>query len=227
MSTLQTLDRGLRALDVISKAQGGITVAELAGELSVHRAICYRIVATLEEHLLITRADDGRLRLAVGIAVLASRFEPEFAADAKPLLHNLANDTHATAFVSAADGGDCVAILVAEPEGTVLTVGYKVGSRHPLTQGAAGIAILATRPEDPRDSDAVRQAREAGYSLTRGELERGAVGIAAGIRLPEAVRASGLVERCVGVVAIEGLDTGSAAEAVMRTARQFESLLSA
>ncbi|PXY29237.1 transcriptional regulator [Prauserella sp. PE36] len=224
MSTLQTLDRGLRALEVISHSPAGISVAELAKELGIHRAICYRIVATLEEHLLVSRTDEGRVRLAVGVAVLASRFESRFTEDARPLLHALANETHATAFISAAEGKDCVAVLVAEPEGTVLTVGYRVGSRHPLTKGAAGIAILAARPEDPADPEAVRQARRDGYSLTRGELERGAVGIAAGIRAPAGL---GTAEHCVGVVAIDGLDTDLAADAVMRAARELEQLLSA
>lgn len=227
MSTLQTLDRGLRALELISHSPGGVSIAELSRRLDVHRAICYRIVATLEQHLLVARTDDGRVRLAVGVAVLASRFEPQFTVDAKPLLHALANETHATAFISAAEGQDCVAVLVAEPDDTVLTVGYRVGSRHPLTKGAAGIAILATRPERPDDPEAVRQARRDGYSLTKGELERGAVGVAAGIRVPTAVGASMPVERCVGVVAIEGLDTELAARAVCRTARRLEDLLSA
>ncbi|MFC4003276.1 IclR family transcriptional regulator [Prauserella oleivorans] len=227
MSTLQTLDRGLRALEVISHSPRGISVAELAKELDVHRAICYRIVATLEDHLLVARTEDGRVRLAVGVAVLASRFEPQLHLDARPLLQALANETHATAFVSAAEGQDCVAVQVAEPDDQLLTVGYRVGSRHPLDKGAAGIAILALRPEEPGEPEAVRIARRDGYSLTRGELERGAVGLAAGIRVPAGLGPGGAVERSVGVVAIEGLDTDLAARAVLRTARQLERLLTA
>ncbi|WP_115944981.1 IclR family transcriptional regulator [Amycolatopsis thermalba] len=227
MSTLQTLDRGLRALEVISQSPNGISVAELAKELDVHRAICYRIVATLEEHLLVARTEDGWVRLAVGLAVLASRFAPQFHLDARPLLKALANETHATAFISAAEGQSCVAEQVAEPDDQVLTVGYRVGSRHPLTRGAAGLAILALRPEEPGEPEAVRVARRDGYSLTRGELERGAVGVAAGIRVPARLGTATAVERSVGVVAIEGLDTETAAQAVLRTARQLEQLLSA
>lgn len=225
MSTLQTLDRGLRALDIVAQAPAGISVADLAKELDVHRAICYRIVATLEAHALVTRAEDGRIRLGVGAAVLASRFEPQFARDAAPLLRALANETRATAFVSVAEAADCVVIMVAEPEGTLLKVGYRVGSRHPLDQGAAGIAILAMRPEQPRDSDAVRQARADGFSLTRGQLEHGAVGIAAGIALPANLAATAGFERSVGVVAIDGLDTDQAAAAVQRTARRLAVLV--
>ncbi|MBM4557032.1 helix-turn-helix domain-containing protein [Rhodococcus hoagii] len=225
MSTLQTLDRGLRALDVVAQSAAGISVADLARELDVHRAICYRIVATLEAHGLVARTTDGRIRLGVSAAVLASRFEPQFAGDVQPILHLLANETRATAFVSAAQGENCVVILVAEPEGTLLRVAYRVGSSHPLDRGAAGIAILAMRPEKPTDSDEVSQARADGFSLTRGQLEHGAVGIATGIRLPDGVGATTGLERSVGVVAIDGLDTERAAGAVQRTARQIERLI--
>ncbi|EIE97722.1 IclR family transcriptional regulator [Saccharomonospora glauca] len=220
MSTLQTLDRGLRALDIISRSPEGISVAELAAELGVHRAICYRIVATLESHSLVTRTESGRLRLGVGAAVLLSRFEPQFLHGARPVLAELADRTRATAFVAGAEGDECVVLMVAEPTDTVLRVGYRVGSRHPLDRGASGIAILALRPPSPHDSEAVRQARRDGYSITSGQLERGAVGVSAGIR------ASGHpLERSVGVVATEGLDTEKAAEAVLDAARRLARLV--
>ncbi|WP_197321429.1 IclR family transcriptional regulator [Saccharomonospora sp. NB11] len=220
MSTLQTLDRGLRALDIISQSPTGITVAELASELGVHRAICYRIVATLEAHSLVARTDSGRLRLGVGAAVLLSRFEPQFLHGARPVLTELADRTHATAFVAAAEGSECVVLMVAEPSDAVFRVGYRVGSRHPLHRGASGIAILAMRPPDDRDPEPVRRARRDGYSITTGELERGAVGVSAGIPSH-----GGSLERSVGVVALEGLDTDKASGAVVDAAQRLARLV--
>ncbi|MCB2035236.1 MAG: helix-turn-helix domain-containing protein, partial [Ottowia sp.] len=60
-NTLQTLDRGLQALDVICQLAQGITVAELAAALQVNRAIAYRLVNTLELHGLVARAAGGRI----------------------------------------------------------------------------------------------------------------------------------------------------------------------
>ncbi|HEY8372036.1 MAG TPA: helix-turn-helix domain-containing protein [Pseudonocardiaceae bacterium] len=225
MSTLQTLDRGLRALELISLAPEGVMVADLARELGVHRAVCYRIVATLESHQLVTRGGDGRIRLASGIAVLASRFEPQVTRELQVLLRSLANEAHATAFVSAPEGDDCVVLMTAEPDDTMLTVGYRVGGRHPLSKGAAGIAILAARPESDTDPEPVRQARRDGYSLTRGQLQPGAVGVAVGVRIPPAHGAGLGIERCIGVVALDSLDTDLAIKAVQKAARQFEQLL--
>ncbi|HEV7371769.1 IclR family transcriptional regulator [Arenibaculum sp.] len=220
---LQTLDRGLQALEIVAQQPNGITVAELAARLDVHRAIAYRVVSTLEAHGLVSRAAEGQVFLGGGILVLASRFEPQLRSVARPLLHDLAGETRATAFLSVPQGGDCVVIMVAEPEEGLLRVGYRVGSRHPLDLGAAGIAILAGRPERPDDPDAVRQARLDGYSLTRGQLQRGAVGVASPIHAPS--RPQPGFEACVGVVAMDDLDTATAIAAVKARAGELAALV--
>jgi DNA-binding IclR family transcriptional regulator len=214
-NTLQTLDRGLRVLELVSESPDGLSIAELAERLEVHRAICYRLVTTLEGRGLVSRTRQGRIRLGAAVAVLAARFEPQLRRDAQPLLTDLAEETHATAFLSLAEGDEAVVVSVAEPHGTFLRVGYRVGSRHPLSRGAAGIAILALRPAKDDDLDDVTQARRAGFSHTAGQLERGAVGVSAGVRRAGA-------ELSVGVVAMEGLDVEKAADAVMRAAQELE-----
>ncbi|MDN3518223.1 helix-turn-helix domain-containing protein [Aquisalimonas lutea] len=215
-TTLQTLDRGLQALEMIGRRSGGVSVADLAEELDVHRAIAYRIVATLQAHGLVSRTGEGTIRLGAGIARLAAGFEPQLREVAMPLLQSLADTSRATAFISVAQGSECVVVHVAEPEIGLLRVGYRVGSRHPLSLGAAGIAILAGRPPQADEPEAVRQARADGYSLTRGQLQEGAVGVAS--PLADGQRTGGL-EACVGVVAMNDLDTEVAIGAVKTTAR--------
>lgn len=221
-TTLQTLDRGLTALAIIAEQAGGLSVAELAERLAVHRAIAYRIVTTLEQHGLVNRGRDGLLRLGAGISLLASRFEPQLRALAQPRLKALAAATRATAFLSVAQGEEAVVILVAEPDDGLLRVGYRVGSRHPLSLGAAGIAILAGRPAETGEAEAVTRARREGYSLTRGQLQRGAVGVASPI--PADPRRSG-VEACVGVVAMDDLESDTAIAEVMAAARALAALV--
>lgn len=223
MSTLQTLDRGLQALEIISEHPAGLSITDLATRLDVHRTIVYRLVTTLEARGLVARAADGRIHLGGGIVVLASRLEPHLQAAARPALEALAEATGATAFISVARGEEAVAILVAEPDRPLLRVGYRVGSRHPLTRGAAGIAILAGRPEAPDDAEAVRRCRRDGFSITRGELQVGAVGVAS--PLGGAGRASGGLAACVGVVALDDLDTDRAARMVLRTTENLASLV--
>lgn len=224
MSTLQTLERGLLALDIISRRDQGISVADLATELGVHRAICYRIVNTLEVHAFVTRTEDGLVRLGAGAAVLASRFAPQLWHSTGPVLQRLADNAGATTHLSVAQGLDCIAVVVAEPVTAVIRVGYRVGSRHPLTRGAAGIAILSARPPRTSDPANVRDARRDSFSVTLGELEPGAMGIAAPIAVPAGPTA---VQACVGVVAAAGLDVTSVSALVVETALELGAVVRA
>lgn len=217
-TALQTLDRGLQVLLLISRSRDGLSIAELAARLEVHRAICYRLVATLEARGFVARRADGQIRLGAELLSLASRFEPQLRSVAAPSIQKLARDTRAAAFVSVPQGDECVAIMVAESEAPLLRLSYRVGSRHPLSLGAAGIAILAGRPESPTDPEEVREARRLGYSLTRDQLQRGAVGVASPLHRPGIDLG---FEACVGVVALDGLDVEAATRAVVACARHI------
>src|SRR5699024_1836333 len=70
MSTLQTLSRGLDALDIISMQAHGLTVSDIAADLGVDRAVAYRIVRTLQSHGLVTRTSQGKVRLGAAVATL-------------------------------------------------------------------------------------------------------------------------------------------------------------
>ena len=223
-NTLKTLDRGLHALTIISQQEDGISIADLAMRLGVHRAIGYRLITTLAAHGLVARNVDGQVYLGVGLLTLASRFEPQLRSLARPFLHQLAEDTRAAAFVSIPQGEECVAIMVAEPEGGVLRMAYRVGSRHPLTLGAAGIAILAGRPERPGEPGTVREARSKGFSVTRSQLQRGAIGVASPVhRVSQAPLG---FEASLGVVALDGLDIAHATAAVVACARELAASIS-
>lgn len=216
---LQTLDRGLRALTLISRHEDGLSVAELSRQLGVHRAIGYRLAATLESHGFIARRSNGRFLLGARLLTLASRFEPQLRSVARPLLTQLAQATHAAAFLSVAQGDMCVPMSIAEPEGGLFRIAYRVGGQHPLTLGAAGIAILAARRARRGDSKAVREARRLGYSVTRGQLQRGAVGVASALHANAAAPLA--FEGSIGVVAFDDLDVAAAAKAVIVYSRRI------
>lgn len=113
-----------------------------------------------------------------------------------------------------------------EPQSLDLRMSYRIGSRHAIDTGAAGIAILAARPASA-DLPAVKQARKQGYSITHGELQKGAVGIACAIQQAGALGSrSAFLEACVGVVAMEDLDTPACAKRVMDCASELAKALS-
>ena len=209
---LQTLERGIDALLLISRSADGVRVGEIASELGLHRAVAYRIVATLSDRAMVRRLDDGRIILGAGAYLLGAKTVDSIRIMAQPVLEELAARTGATAFLSSAEGDECVVVMTAEPRNALINIHYRVGIRHPIDRGAAGIAILARRSEHPGESEDVRQARAQGYSLTRGQLHKGAIGVSSAVPLPRDTF-SGL-EFSIGVVALEELDVATAVDAV-------------
>jgi DNA-binding IclR family transcriptional regulator len=184
--TSQTLDRGLRVLSVLADSPEGLTVTELSGRLEVNRTVVYRLISTLEQHGLVRRDARGRLFVGLGVLHLASAVQPVLRDLAVPVLRALAEAIGSTAHLTVADGDEALALAVVEPTWTDFHVAYRIGSRHPLSQGAAGKAIGLTDPGGPS------------YAVTSGELQSGARGLAAPVRGVDGLRAS------VGIVTLEG-----------------------
>ena len=211
--TSQTLDRGLRVLDVLAASTEGLTVTELATRLDVNRTVVYRLVSTLEQHALVRRDPRGRLHVGLGVLHLASAVQPVLRDLAVPVLRELAEGVGCTAHLTVADGEEALALAVVEPSWTDFHVSYRVGSRHPLTRGAAGKAILLGRRPD---------AQRAGepFAVTEGELQPGARGLAAPVPGVEGLEAS------VGIVTIGDIDVDAVAPLVRRAAAEVAARLS-
>lgn len=200
--TAQTLDRGLQVLLTLG-APGhvrGLTVSELAAELEVGRAVVYRLVATLEARDFVTRGSDGRIRLGLGVTRLQLAVRPMLVEAARPVLRELADEVGATAHLTVAEGEQALALVVVEPSWTDFHISYRVGSRHPLSLGAAGRAILESRKGT------------GGPVVTSGELQQGAHGLAAPVPGVPGLEAS------VGVVSTTPFDDQSVAAAVLEAA---------
>ena len=208
--TSQTLDRGLRVLAVLASAPGGLTITELAERLEVNRTVVYRLVTTLEQHGLVRRDSRSRLHVGLGILHLASAVQPVLRDIAAPILRRLAEEVGCTAHLTVAEGNEALALAVVEPSWTDFHISYRVGSRHPLGQGAAGKAILLGR--EPAE-------RRAPYVVTTGELQAGARGLAAPVTGVDGLEAS------VGIVTLGELDADGAGPRVAEAAGELGTLL--
>ena len=207
--TSQTLDRGLRVLRVLAECPEGLTVTELAHRLAVNRTVVYRLISTLEQHGLIRRDTRGRLFVGLGVLHLASAVQPLLRDLAVPVLRSLAEAIGCTAHLTVADGDEALALAVVEPTWTDFHVAYRIGSRHPISQGAAGKAILLGRRTADEQGDA------PSYAVTSGELQSGAHGLAAPVRGVEGLQAS------VGIVTLDGaIDEALVAPRVIAAAEQ-------
>ncbi|MFI5615413.1 IclR family transcriptional regulator [Amycolatopsis sp. NPDC051903] len=201
-----TLDRGLALLQAVADAgEEAATISELAVAIGASRAAVYRLLVPLSERGLIWR-DGTKVRLGVGLLRLAGQVLPQLREAARPVLRELAEKVGATAHLTVAQGDQAQAVAVVEPSWTSYHVAYRVGSRHPLSAGAAGRA-MALRPGGD------------GWVASTGELEAGASGVAAPVRGVPGLRAS------VGVVSLEPLDAAAVGPQVVAAAARLTEVL--
>ncbi|KZB82524.1 IclR family transcriptional regulator [Amycolatopsis regifaucium] len=201
-----TLDRGLALLQAVADAGGeAATISELAVAIGASRAAVYRLLVPLSERGLVWR-DGNKVRLGVGLLRLAGQVLPQLREAARPVLRELAEKVGATAHLSVAQGDQAQAVAVVEPSWTSFHVAYRVGTRHPLSAGAAGKAMT------------LRPGGE-GWVTSTGELEAGASGVAAPVRGVPGLRAS------VGVVSLEPLAAGVVGPAVVAAAVRLAEVL--
>jgi DNA-binding IclR family transcriptional regulator len=187
----QTLDRGVRLLEILAHTAQPQSAAELSSMLEIHRSVVYRLLRTLKEHQLLDVEPDGRYTLGLGLLTLARSVRRDVRAIVMPYLADLSLRLRATVFLGIAEGEDMVCFASAEPENTLLQVRFREGLRHPLRVGAAGMAILSADAPLAGERPELALARERGYAMSREELERGTVAIAAPVRTRRtALRAS-------------------------------------
>lgn len=174
----QTLDRGIRALIMVAAAPGGLTVAEVADRLDVHRTIAHRLLATLADHHLIARGPDNRFRAGGGLTALAGGVQSALRDTAVPIMQELADELESTVALLIREGEEVVAIAVASPTKAAYHLAFRTGSRHELGRGAAGICLLSALPARAGERPEVTRARTQGFSVSKGEVEPGAHGLA-------------------------------------------------
>jgi DNA-binding IclR family transcriptional regulator len=215
----QTLDRGVRALEVLAEAGRPLSIADLSARLQVHRSIAYRIVRTLEDHRLMSRDGDGRLVPGVGLAALARSVKSSLQTAALPELSDLANDLGMTSFLVVEDEGEAVTVETVEPRHSTVHVAYRPGVRHAVDRGAPGLALLAGLAEAPGERPEVAQARVRGWATTQGEVLTGMRAVASPV-----LDGRGRVAGAVSVVFVDsqytldeiGARVGAAAKAIAR-----------
>lgn len=141
VAPLQTLSRGLQALEILADADAPLSIADLSQRLGLHRSIGYRIVRTLEEHGFVTRDPAGGLQLGASLAAVARGVARDLQSAALPELTQVANELGMTAFLTVLDQDDAVTLVSVEPRAAIAAVAQRPGTRHPLGRGAPGRAV--------------------------------------------------------------------------------------
>lgn len=187
----QTLDRGLRALEVLADASAPLSIAELSAALEIHRSNAYRLLRTLEERRFVVRDDAGLIRLGPRIAALAHGVAPELHLAATPALTELAQDLGMTAFLTVLDGEHIITLASIEPANVDASIARNPGVRHPWDRGAPARAIESSLSPaeraaafgEPAHSEAALEARRLGYAISSSEVIDGVTSVAVPLRI--------------------------------------------
>lgn len=188
----RTLGRGLDVLKALSQAPDGATVAGLSKRTGLDRAVLYRLLDTLcAEGFAVRDSDTRKFHLGVSLIELGIRATRQLDVRryALPGMRSLMEQSHEAVCLAVQDRRDIVVVDRVEPRGLSVRVHYPVGTRHPLTSGAHGRALLSQmEPETRRDLGAspelsaeLETSRTRGYALSIDEIDRGVVGVAAPI----------------------------------------------
>ena len=188
----QTLSRGIRALEILAESPHGLSIAEVAGALGVHRSIAYRMLRTLEHHALAQRDAAGSFHIGPGVASLARGVARNLQSVALPELTLVAASLQMTAFIVIWDRRECVTLMAVEPPHGEGTLVQRPGSRHSFSAGAPGIAIQSALGEqewerlgqgEPYRAES-RLAAQRGYASSHDEVIPGVSSVAAAVHVP-------------------------------------------
>jgi IclR family transcriptional regulator, acetate operon repressor len=221
-----TVDKAVRALVALSRAEGPLALAELAADVSVPKPTLHRLLASLAAHDLVEQDGEGRYGLGVGLVRLglgALAVDP-FVRVARGELERAARTFGETFFLVGARAGRLVVLDKVEGTG-LLRAAPTVGSEVPVDVTATGRLFLGLSPDSLAHSArakrvprrAIERAVERGYDLNEGEWIDGLVVIAA----PVVARG-----RLFGTVACAGAITQLSGErrdeAILRTRKLAE-----
>ncbi len=185
-----TVDKAVRALELLHAAPSALLLAEVARGLALPKPTVHRLLATLVSHQLVEQDAHGRYGLGVGLLRLglgAQQRDPVVRV-ARPSLEAAARALGETFFLVLARAGSLT--VVDKVEGTgVLRVAPDVGADVPVAETASGRLYLAHAPERVAFSGrmtkelaaAVARAKRRGYDLNEGDWIDGLSVVAAPI----------------------------------------------
>jgi DNA-binding IclR family transcriptional regulator len=141
---VQSVERALRLLEVISQSEQPPSVAEMAKSAGVNRATAWRLLNTLEFFDLIERDErNGTYKVGFGIWRLASGSVSEsFIRNSRPILEKTVKKTGGTAFLEVASKGELLVLAECKSSNPIHV--DLAGIKIPHHCGSVGKLFLAT-----------------------------------------------------------------------------------
>jgi IclR family acetate operon transcriptional repressor len=151
---VQSLTRGLSILECLARAEGGLTLTDVAQRAELAPSTAHRLLATLEKMGYVYQAGDlglwyiGLQAFTVGSSFLANR---DFVAQSHTYMRRLMEQSGETANLGILDGTEAVFVDQVQCREMMRTI-VKLGSRVPLHASGVGKAIFAALPDDQIDA---------------------------------------------------------------------------
>jgi IclR family acetate operon transcriptional repressor len=151
---VQSLTRGLSILEALARAEGGLTLTDVAQRVGLPPSTAHRLLATLEKMRYVFQAGDlglwyvGLQAFTVGSTFLAAR---DWVAQSHPYMRRLMEQSGETANLAILDGTEAVFIDQVQCRETMRTI-VRLGSRVPLHASGVGKAIFASLPDEQIDA---------------------------------------------------------------------------
>ena len=145
---IESLDRGLRVLELFGGGQQPMTLSDLAKAAGLPRATARRILFTLERAGFVE--SDGKLfRLTPRVLVLASSYlvSNHVVSVLQPVLDRLSIEAQEISSMAILDGNDVVFIARASPT-RIFSSGIDVGYRLPAFCTSVGRILLSRLSDD-------------------------------------------------------------------------------
>jgi IclR family transcriptional regulator, pca regulon regulatory protein len=145
---IESLDRGLRVLEVFGGSRQPVTLSDLAKAAELPRATARRILFTLERAGFV--ATDGKLfRLMPRVLVLASSYlaSNHVVSVLQPALDRLSGEAQEISSMAILDGNDVVFIARASPT-RIFSAGIDIGYRLPAFCTSVGRVLLSRLADD-------------------------------------------------------------------------------
>ncbi|MEJ5362511.1 MAG: IclR family transcriptional regulator [Spirochaetota bacterium] len=151
--TIQSLDRGLKILEILGKSDRPLSLNEITEYFDIDRSSIFRLLGTLVTHNFVYQdPDTKKYMLGFKIMELSGAFGEQTKIETfiRPVLKYVCEKTQQNAHLAMLHGRDVVFIAVEQPRNS-LSMHISVGTREPAYATALGKVLLAFMPQPEKE----------------------------------------------------------------------------
>lgn len=148
--TIQSLDRGLKILDILAKSNKPLSLNEISAHFDIDRSSIFRLLGTLVQNNFVHQnSETKKYMLGFKIMELSGAFGEQTKIETflRPVLKSVSEKTHQNTHLALLDGLEVVFIAVDQPRQNV-SMHISVGTREPAFATALGKILLAFKSDD-------------------------------------------------------------------------------